>query len=212
MRHGRLTAALAAVALLTACRSEPLLPSSASERPDSAGTLTTSTTAALECETSGDRYAKAVVGSWLPTCSLERNAYSDPSQALGPPDAVNLGGKDNYRGLVSLGQGGYVTLDMGRCVRNGPGDDLRIYQATSSEEVSVYVSAVAGGPFVLVDYRRPCGSRSPGLFSNHCDFDLAASGVSEARYVRVEDGEIYPCLSAGTVSEGADLDAVEILN
>ena len=211
MRHGSLTAAFAAAALMTSCGGDTLLTSS-SISPGSVETPAASTTAALECETAGNGYAKAVVSFWLPTCSLERNAYSDPSQALGPPDAANLGGKDNYRGLVSLGQGGHVTLDMGRCVRNGPGDDLRIYQATSSEPVSVYVAAVPGGPFVLVDYRRECGLRSPGVFSNHCDFDLASSGVSEARYVRVEDGEIYPCLSGGTVSEGADLDAVQILN
>jgi hypothetical protein len=167
---------------------------------------------ALVCETRGDRYAKAVVESWIPTCSLQRNAYSDLTQVLGPPDAANLGGRDQYRGLLSLGQAGHVTVDMGRCVTNGPGDDVRIYQATSSEPVNVYVSAAPSGPFVLLDYRRSCGSRSPGLFSNHCDFDLAGSGLAEARYVRVEDGEIYPCLSGGTVSEGADIDAIEILN
>jgi hypothetical protein len=167
---------------------------------------------ALACETSGNRYAKAIVASWLPTCSFERNAYNDPAQVLGPPDAVNLGGRDQYRGLLSLGQAGHVTVDMGRCITNGPGDDVRIYQATSSEPVNVYVSAAPNGPFVLLDYRRSCGSRSPGVFSNHCDFDLGSSGLVEARYVRVEDGEIYPCLSGGTVSEGADIDAIEILN
>jgi hypothetical protein len=34
--------------------------------------------------------------------------------------------------------------------------------------------------------------------------------VTQARYVRVEDGELYPC-PGDTVSEGADLDAVQTL-
>jgi hypothetical protein len=34
--------------------------------------------------------------------------------------------------------------------------------------------------------------------------------VREARYVRVEDAELYPC-PCGTPSEGADLDAVRAL-
>jgi hypothetical protein len=34
--------------------------------------------------------------------------------------------------------------------------------------------------------------------------------VTQARYVRVEDGELFPC-PGGTRSEGADLDAVQAL-
>ena len=70
----------------------------------------------------------------------------------------------------------------------------------------------ASGPFVLVGLRIPCGIRTPGTFSNHCDFDLAGSGLGAVRYLKIEDGEIYPCLAAGTLTEGADIDAVQILN
>ncbi len=45
----------------------------------------------------------------------------------------------------------------------------------------------------------------------YCEFDLASSGVTRARYVRVEDAELYPC-PCGTPSEGADLDAVQALS
>ena len=38
-------------------------------------------------------YAQAVVDWWLPQCSLARNRYNDPEEVLGPPDAVNLGGR-----------------------------------------------------------------------------------------------------------------------
>ena len=48
--------------------------------------------------------------------------------------------------------------------------------------------------------------------SNHCDFDLAAAGMHAARFVWVEDAERFPCERAGTRTEGADIDAVQVLN
>jgi hypothetical protein len=156
-------------------------------------------------------YAVAVADYWLPDCSLRRNRHNDPNEVVGSPDTVNLGG-GLYRGMMSLGQGGWVTVDMGATVIDGPGDDVRIFQATSSEEVTVYASSSPQGPFTLLGLREPCSTRSPGIFSNHCDFDLRSGGLSEARYLRVEDGEIYPCLSGDTVSEGADIDAIQALN
>ena len=44
----------------------------------------------------------------------------------------------------------------------------------------------------------------------YCDFDFADGHVAQARYVRVEDGELLPC-PGGTRTEGADLDAVQVL-
>jgi hypothetical protein len=158
-------------------------------------------------------YARSVVDWWLPACSLASNRYVDPNEALGPPDAVNLGGADNYLGFISLGQGGYVTVDTGITFTDIEGPDVRVYQteAGAGEPVTVYASLTPQGPFTLVGLRVPCGERSPGLFSNHCDFDLRAGGVTSARYLKIEDGEIFPCLARGTVTEGADIDAVEIL-
>jgi hypothetical protein len=157
-------------------------------------------------------YAAAVVDWWLPACSLARNGYNNPGETLGPPDVVRLEGRGNYRGLMSLGQGGWVVVDMGTPVLDGPGADVRIYQATSNEWVTVYASSSASGPFTLLGLREPCGRRGLGTFSNFCEFDLAAGPLAEARYLKVEDGEIFPCLSGETSSEGADLDAVEALN
>jgi hypothetical protein len=156
-------------------------------------------------------YAVSVVDYWLPDCSLRRNRHNDPNEVVGAPDTVNLGG-GMYRGMMSLGQGGWVTVDMGAMVVDGPGDDVRVYQATSNEEVTVYASSSPQGPFTLLGLRERCGNRSTGVFSMHCTFDLASGGLSEARYLRVEDGEIYPCLSGDTVSEGADIDAIQALN
>jgi hypothetical protein len=158
-----------------------------------------------------DAYGRAVVDWWLPQCSLERNGHNDPQQSVGPPNAVRIE-PDRYQGLVSLGQGGYVVLELGETAVDGPGADLRVYQTTSNEPVTLYASASPAGPFTLVGLRRTCGVRSAGIFSNHCDFDLRDAGLASARYVKVEDGEIYPCLAGGTRTEGSDLDAVETLN
>jgi hypothetical protein len=159
-------------------------------------------------------YARSVVDWWLPDCSLTRNGYNDPGQVVGSPDAIRLEEKDAYRGIMSLGQGGYVTVDLGDSAVDGPGPDLRVYQVTGTEPVTLYAATDAQGPFVLVGLRVDCGERTPGFanLERHCDFDLRGTGLAEARYLKVEDGEIYPCLAGGTITEGADIDAIEILN
>jgi hypothetical protein len=158
-------------------------------------------------------YATAIVDWWLPRCTLEHNGYNDPSEVLGPPDAIPLGGKDQYRGFMSLGQGGYVTVDMGVVVVDGPGADLRVFQTVSNEPVTVYAASKPQGPFVLLGLRVHCGERTGGgVFSFHCDFDLHDSGLTEARYFKIEDGEVFPCMKSGTITEGPDIDAVQVLN
>jgi len=161
----------------------------------------------------GPAYATAVVDWWMPRCSLETNAYTDPSAVLGAPDAVFLGVKDHYTGMMSLGQGGYVTVDMGVSAVDGPGPDVRVFQTAGNEPVTLYAATGPQGPFTLVGLQVSCGHRTDGgVFSGHCDFDLHDAGLTEARYFKIEDGEIYPCLERGTVTEGADIDAIQILN
>jgi hypothetical protein len=87
-----------------------------------------------------------------------------------------------------------------------------VYQSQADEPVTLYAGDAPNGPFKQVAFRRYCGNRTPGLFSSYCDFDLAEAGIGSARYLRIEDGELYPCLRGGTQSEGADIDAVELLN
>ena len=160
------------------------------------------------CTGTPSTYARAVSDWWVPRCSLEQNIYNDPQTALGPPDAAGFG-PANYTGFISLGFGGRVTVDLGGCVADRPGADLRVFQAVSGEPVSVYVSTTPEGPFTLVEARKPCGIRLDPI-KGYCDFDLADANVTQARYVRVEDGELFPC-PGGTRSEGADLDAVQAL-
>jgi hypothetical protein len=163
------------------------------------------------------RYATGIADWWEPACSLRTNLLVDPNAALGPPDAVNLaprGSPSNYRGMISLGQGGWIVVDMGQSITNRAGDEVRIHQFTSVEPVSLYAGDSPTGPFTLVAFRRDCGNRMPGAPANwgYCDFDLAEGGVGSARYLKIEDGELYACLKADTRDEGADIDAVELLN
>jgi hypothetical protein len=107
-----------------------------------------------------------------------------------------------------------VTVDMGDTAVDGPGADIRVYQVTGNEPVTLYAAPSAQGPFTLVALREDCGNRVTGFmnFERSCDFNLGDAGMAEARYLKIEDGEIYPCLAGGTITEGADIDAVEILN
>jgi hypothetical protein len=157
-------------------------------------------------------FALAVTDYWIPACSVAGDSYNDPQQALGAPNAANLGGKDLYSGMVSLGQGGWLIVDMGQEIVDHAGYDLRVFQTTASEPVTVYAADNPSGPFTRIGLRVPCGYRSNGVYSHHCDFDLHDGGVAQARYFKIEDGEIYPCKAAGTKTEGADIDAVEALN
>jgi len=171
----------------------------------------TPTPAPTPCAPATSPYAVAVAQWWIPASSLAQNIYNDPQQALGAPNVGGFGPSD-YTGFVSLGFGGHVTVDLGGCVTDVAGNDLRIYQAVSNEPLSVYVSTSPEGPFtLLLPYFQDCGTRVPGnRLMGYCEFDLASAAVQKARYVRVEDGEIFPC-PCGTASEGADLDAVQAL-
>jgi hypothetical protein len=197
-------AGLRLVPLLLAAACGPTTPSpspSPSVSPSASPTPTA-------CVGTPSAYARAVSDWWIPRCSTDHNVYNDPQKALGAPDAEGFG-PESYTGFISLGFGGRVTVDLGGCLTDRPGADLRVFQAVSSEPVSVYVSPSPDGPFTLLEARESCGNRVDAV-KGYCDFDLATAAVTQARYVRVEDGELFPC-PGGTRTEGADLDAVQAL-
>lgn len=167
-------------------------------------------TRGVDCVAGGDRYGKRIVDSFLTACSRARNRFNEPSEVLGPPNSS--GNSPNFTGFMSLGEGGFVVVDMEICVTDAPGPDLRVWQRASNEPVTLYASGRPEGPFVLLEARVPCGNLVAGVRSGYCDFNLGEAEMQEARYVKIEDGELYPCAQAGTDSEGADVDAVEILN
>lgn len=171
----------------------------------------TLTGATLSCAASGNAYAKRVVDWFIPACSLARNRYNDVQQVLGPPDSQG-NTTNGLTGIVSLGNQGRVDVDMERCAVDGPGNDVRVFQRASNEPVTLYAAGSPDGPWLKIGDRLPCGDLFlSGLRSGYCEFDLAAFEIAEARYFRIEDGEHYPCELATTDSEGADIDAIEIL-
>ena len=167
-------------------------------------------TVSVACLSGRDPYAKSVVGFFLPACSLANNRYNDPREVLGPPNAGQFA-SGLFFGFMSLGEKGHVTVDMEGCAVDQPGADVRVFQSVGLEPVTLYAAGSPTGPFLLLESRKECGTRLPGVFSRYCDFDLAAGEVPEARYFRIEDGEIFPC-PGDTDSEGADIDAIQILH
>src|SRR5262249_53350071 len=95
--------------------------------------------AVVPCLTGRDPYAKSVVDWFLPACSLAHNIYNDPREVLGPPDAGGTA-PDHFFGFMSLGEKGYVTVDMEACAADQPGPDVRVFQSVSKEPVSLYAS------------------------------------------------------------------------
>ena len=164
----------------------------------------------VNCQASGP-FAKDWVDWFVPDCSLAQNIFNDPDDVLGSPDAGGHG-PDQFFGFLSLGDGGHIDVDMQSCAEDGPGFEIRVWQSVSTEPVVLYAAGRPTGPYVRIRQVNNCGKPSPDQFSNYCDFDLAEAEIDEARYFRVEDGERTPCNQAGTNSEGADIDAVEILN
>ena len=167
-------------------------------------------TAAVACLADRDPYAKSVVESFVPACSLAQNIYNDPSAVLGPPDAGGSG-PASYFGFMSLGDDGFVTVDMEGCAVDEPGADVRVYQSVSREEVTLWAGGTPQGPWQQLGFRVECGASERRVFSHYCDFDLGEAEVSEARYFKIEDGENFPC-PGDTVTEGADIDAIKILH
>lgn len=107
-------------------------------------------------------------------------------------------------------QPGYVTVGFVNKVRiiNGQGSDLRIHLNDANEPFEVFVSN-DGNNF------RSLGKRSPNGGIIDADFDLGGSGLAEARYVRVVNGNVVVTNNANDptqTNEGPDIDAIEVLN
>ncbi len=131
---------------------------------------------------------------------IGENLYTDPNAALWAPDLKYLP-DDTYSGFVSLGPAGSIILKMGVDVTDGPGNDIRVYQAVSGEETAAYASDSLSSPFVFLGSTSCYGA---------CDFDLSGTSLSgrSVRYIMVQDMTYSDCYE----SPGSDIDAVEALN
>lgn len=144
--------------------------------------------------------------------------------------------------VVSLGDGGSITLVFeDNEIVDGPGDDLRVFEnpfrtgptATFVEAGTVWASAdgvnfvpfpytvdgyvgLAGVTPVLSHPNNGIDPRTPAAGGD--GFDLAAVGLSSARYIRIEDGgaaiddpgNSFPIRGVG--QSGLDLDAIVAVN
>lgn len=160
----------------------------------------------------GTPYATSVIAAdigCLPGSGLEgcdANQYTNPVEALGPPNFKGWGDDTacfgaRYSGFVSLGPNGYIILKMGVDVVDGPGSDIAIYQAVSSERTAVYVAENLSSPFI------PIGSQ-PCVYPCYFDLNGFVNPNSKFRYIMVQDDSPYECYETA----GADIDAVEALN
>jgi hypothetical protein len=148
--------------------------------------------------TAVDPYADAVVSAHVLAAG---NTCADPTAALGRPRTAP-GMKEDF---LSIGGPTYwVVFDMGAGeeIVDGPGNDLRVYEVGYElggvdEEHDVYVSNSPTGPWTYL-----------GQGVAVSELDLTGSGLSTARYVRIED------LSTKTPGDypGSDIDAVQALH
>jgi len=125
-----------------------------------------------------------------PACRIPTANFYDEARtcaALGEPDYQNY----------SLGRSGWIILDMQSDIPDGPGNEITVHEGDSDPEgYACYVATSLDGPWHLA-----------GNGTGTASFDLAASGLTTARYIRIiDDGD-------GPVSgdnAGFDLDAVEV--
>ncbi|HSE39586.1 MAG TPA: hypothetical protein VLH08_02370 [Acidobacteriota bacterium] len=165
------------------------------------------------CSNSSGVYATQVVNTNI-GC-LPTNAFTNAEELVGAPNASATGpGKTEFRGFVSLGINGSVTVFMGSCVEDLPGNDIRVYQSVSEEAVEVQASASEDGPFVSLGAKN-CVDPPP-FFVGFCEFDLSGSGLNRVRFLKIIDRETitFPNAACDNVgmSPGADVDAVQNLH
>ncbi len=124
-------------------------------------------------------------------CVIPGNNFDDEGTtyfALGPDDGVRY----------SIGRAGWIILDMGISVLDGPGSEIKVHEGDNDPEgYAMYAGPSQDGPWVLL-----------GNGTGTSSFDFTTAGVAEARFIRISDDGNGA--SSGN-NAGFDLDAVEIL-
>lgn len=133
-----------------------------------------------------NHYAYKVVA-----CAIPDNNFDDEGTTF-----AALWETDNVR--YSLGRSGWIVLDMGEVVLNGPGEEIRVIEGDSDQEgYYCYAGPTVDGPWL-----------SLGTGNGSGNFNFSDAGITEARYIRLEDDGNGP---ASGNDAGFDLDAVEML-
>lgn len=129
-------------------------------------------------------------GYKLMSCRIPGNNFGDEGYTpgcLGKSDGVPY----------SMGKNGYLTLDMGDTLYNGPGNDVKIFQSGSTNKsYNVSGSLYLDGPFTQI-----------GTGSGTTGFDLPST-LNKCRYLYIKDNGTG---SASGTGAGFNLDAVAML-
>ncbi len=125
------------------------------------------------------------------SCQIPGNNFGDEGYtpgALGKPDAIPY----------SLGKNGWIVIDMGDTVFNGPGADFKVIQAGSvAKAFTVSGGNNMDGPFTNI-----------GVGNGTTSFDLGPVLLSTVRYLRIKDNGAGAAYGTGA---GFNLDAIEVL-
>jgi len=131
-------------------------------------------------------YAKRIIACQVPGLNFQDGGYTPG--CLGAPDNKPY----------SLGHFGWVIIDMGDTIYDGPGNDFRIWQSGATiKTLKCYAGNSMDGPWTHI---------GDGMYT--CDFDLASAGLTKARYLKIIDNGVGPSTGDGA---GYNLDAVEML-
>lgn len=130
---------------------------------------------------------------------------SDTSKALGHPTAGSV------PRFVSLGFSGSITLRFDNYIVNGPGADLRVFEATHAvnyplERAQVWASQTGGGTWTFIGIADSSDNLNSDL--NTSDIDLGL--LPWARYIRLVDATNENIHANG--ADGFDVNALEALN
>jgi len=122
-------------------------------------------------------------------CQIPNNNVMDEGftpAAIGPPDHIRY----------SLGRFGYAILDMGDTLSDNDGPEFIVYEYDATPEgYQLLAGQTMDGPWILL-----------GNATGTQEFDLAVSGLTSARYVKIKDDGDG---SSQEADAGFDLDAIE---
>ncbi len=119
---------------------------------------------------------------------------NNPADEGDTPAVIGMADNRNY----SLGQNGWIILDMQTSVVNSAGNEFKVIEGDdTAESFSFYAGETMDGPWQLL-----------GDGTGTTEFDLASSSLSQARFIKLlDDGDG----SANVDNAGFDLDAVEVM-
>lgn len=133
---------------------------------------------------------------------------SNPADALGPAQTSGAQNDPSPTGFVSLGFGGSITLHFPNGIDDGPGDDIRIYEATGGSNYPAESVLVEVSPDGL-DWTTIIVTPNEITYDGTVAIDL--NGVPIARYVRITD-TTDPNDHPDGNADGYDLDAVQAIH